>query len=396
MKPLTIAHFSQDFREGKPQLGGYTRIANTTRDGVHRHVIYTCHFGDREVRTRQEGHVEVHSMGLATTSLSWKNKFFLVRELATRIEAHLREGGIEPDLFFGHSQLFNFDLMLRLKAAFPGRRLLWEANTLWGTGSPESMVQKLVVWNSRRRMARCLQGADRVVVQTRRSREVLHEAYGYPRERMDVVTNALDFKELVKDRPPKEYQAATVPRTMLCFGLFDAMNGIGFLTERLPEIDPERFRVEFMGRGALLPRVEAAVGLGECTYHPPVPYQEVLGKILSHDFVVIPRLPSEEADNFIPTKLLEAMGVGMVVLGSDVQGISEVIEDGVNGFLFEAGSPESFRGLLDRVAHQSPEDLARISRAARQTISERYTWEAGHQSLDAIYRQLTEEPEATP
>ena len=40
-----IVHFSQDFRLGKPQLGGYSRILNEIEDG-NTHFIFTIGFAD--------------------------------------------------------------------------------------------------------------------------------------------------------------------------------------------------------------------------------------------------------------------------------------------------------------------------------------------------------------
>ena len=36
-----IVHFSQDFRIGKPQLGGFSRILNQFADG-NQHVVFTA------------------------------------------------------------------------------------------------------------------------------------------------------------------------------------------------------------------------------------------------------------------------------------------------------------------------------------------------------------------
>lgn len=53
-------------------------------------------------------------------------------------------------------------------------------------------------------------------------------------------------------------------------------------------------------------------------------------------------------ENF-PNVCLEAMSLGAPVVGSDAGGMSEIIEDGVNGVLFRSGDVESLEAALMRV-----------------------------------------------
>ncbi|HJP61459.1 MAG TPA: glycosyltransferase, partial [Gemmatimonadaceae bacterium] len=103
---------------------------------------------------------------------------------------------------------------------------------------------------------------------------------------------------------------------------------------------------------------------------------------------VIPRTRSFGSENFIPTKLLEAMGLGLIVLGSNVGGISEVVVNGRNGLLFEPGSVNDFLGRLAQIAAMPVEDVRRIGSAARETVSARYAWEERHRQLAGVYDQL--------
>jgi glycosyltransferase involved in cell wall biosynthesis len=79
---------------------------------------------------------------------------------------------------------------------------------------------------------------------------------------------------------------------------------------------------------------------------------DVLRKL---DVVVVPSIWYENT----PFVILEALASGTPVIASDLGGLSELVEDGINGFLFEAGSAESLgekilafktdRGLVERL-----------------------------------------------
>lgn len=70
--------------------------------------------------------------------------------------------------------------------------------------------------------------------------------------------------------------------------------------------------------------------------------------------------------------LIEAMACGKPVIGSNVGGIPEVIEDGVNGFLFESGDHEMLANRIDRILG-NPDLAMKLGEAAYRTATERYS-----------------------
>ena len=72
-----------------------------------------------------------------------------------------------------------------------------------------------------------------------------------------------------------------------------------------------------------------------------------------------------------PKALLEAMALGMPVIGTNIEGVSELIEDGVTGFLAEP-SVQGMRQVIIRVINMKPEDLERIGNAARAFVLENH------------------------
>jgi len=81
-------------------------------------------------------------------------------------------------------------------------------------------------------------------------------------------------------------------------------------------------------------------------------------------------LPSRSEGS--PLTLLEAGASGALCLGTRVPGITEVIEDGVTGFLAEAESPQAFAKTMLRVLQLSDEEKRRVKETFHFMVNERY------------------------
>ena len=70
----------------------------------------------------------------------------------------------------------------------------------------------------------------------------------------------------------------------------------------------------------------------------------------------------------LPLVLLEAMSVGCIPIAYDMPyGPADIIVDGVNGYLVEAGDIEALAGALVRLSTLSTDDVQRMRQAARKT-----------------------------
>lgn len=96
---------------------------------------------------------------------------------------------------------------------------------------------------------------------------------------------------------------------------------IAHLTSRLHNYRPESFR-----------------------FYPPVSREELGGPIRRADVVCFPSL----WENF-PNACLEAMSLRACVVASDAGGMSEIIEDGASGVLFQGGNATNLTATLRRV-----------------------------------------------
>jgi glycosyltransferase involved in cell wall biosynthesis len=96
-------------------------------------------------------------------------------------------------------------------------------------------------------------------------------------------------------------------------------------------------------------------------------------------------LPSRE--EAMPVALLEAMSHGCAVVGSQVGGIPEVIEDGVSGLVIPEGNEAALTSRLCDLAND--EELRhRYGRAARQRVEDSFSLDAMMDGYAQLYREV--------
>ena len=97
-------------------------------------------------------------------------------------------------------------------------------------------------------------------------------------------------------------------------------------------------------------------------------------------------VPSEWYEN-CPKVVLESFAAGKPVIGSRIGGIPELIQDGVDGLLFEAGSVDE---LSAKIAELSSDEsrLKEMGKACRDKVDAEYTFRDHYQKLLATYRRV--------
>ena len=70
---------------------------------------------------------------------------------------------------------------------------------------------------------------------------------------------------------------------------------------------------------------------------------------------------------------MEAISLGIPVVATDVGGVAEIVQDGVNGFLLPKGfADEAAAGALNKLVKASPEEYREFCRAARARWEEAF------------------------
>jgi glycosyltransferase involved in cell wall biosynthesis len=169
-------------------------------------------------------------------------------------------------------------------------------------------------------------------------------------------------------------------------------------------ISPEKGQVEFLRAAALLiarvPETKFVICgaplFGDRSYylevlrlagHLPVEFldwqEDVAGVMRALDVLVIP-----SGQEGMPRVLLEAFSAGVPVVAFPVGGMTEVIEDGVTGFLASG----DLAATLEEVLGSGPQRLATVARNARRQWERRYTVETYRMGITNLMEQCVRRP----
>ena len=188
-------------------------------------------------------------------------------------------------------------------------------------------------------------------------------------------------------------------------------------TRRLLGISPERFAVGWIGRMTGVKRTEdvllafrrlresgvdaclCLVGDGPDRDHVErrahdlgvmrdtffLGYQESVAPYFSaFDAFVLPSV-----NEGTPVTAIEALAGGRPVVATRVGGVPDVVRDGVDGFLVEAGAIDDLADRLARLA-ADPELRERMGAAGRERVLSRYAVDRLVDDVDRLYRSLLE------
>lgn len=93
----------------------------------------------------------------------------------------------------------------------------------------------------------------------------------------------------------------------------------------------------------------------------------------------------------MPLALVEAMAAGCAVVGSNVPGIRELLHDGIDGLLVEAGNPGALADALQRLL-EGPDEAARLASAGRAAALAQRSLELMTRRYDDLFAELAEGP----
>ncbi len=160
---------------------------------------------------------------------------------------------------------------------------------------------------------------------------------------------------------------------LVCVGRLCEQKGQLLLIEACARLHAEglRFELVLAGDGDMRPHVEAAIarhGLGTSVRITGwVDSNRVREEIAAARALVLPSFAEG-----LPVVLMEALAVGRPVLSTYVAGIPELVRDGVEGWMFEAGSVEAAAQAMRRCLEAPTEVLQAMGEAGRARVLQRH------------------------
>lgn len=206
-------------------------------------------------------------------------------------------------------------------------------------------------------------------------------AQGFSENRIAVIPNGVDSSRF-RPVPGREHSHTRI----VCAGSLTATKGVDVLIDAFAGLRQEHalFGLDIFGSGPLQESLhEKAVQLGisvDVRFHGKVADIE---RYLDSSCIFVQPSLVEGMSNVI----LEAMAAGLPVVSTRTGAAAEIIQDGVNGLLVDAGSSEQIRDAIIRIV--SDEDFAqRIGIEARATIASTYAIEIVAERYRELYQSL--------
>jgi glycosyltransferase involved in cell wall biosynthesis len=98
-----------------------------------------------------------------------------------------------------------------------------------------------------------------------------------------------------------------------------------------------------------------------------IPREEIPNALAKYDVLVAPSVWPEP----LPRIIQEAMAVGLIVVGTSVGGIPEILEDGVNGLIFAPEDSSQLARCLEKLA-LDPDLCLQLAQCGQQTVKEKF------------------------
>lgn len=320
----------------------------------------------------------------------------LMKRLEERLIEVARQVG--PDILHAHSPVLNAIPALRA-----GRRLglpvVYEVRAFWEDAAAdhgEASEGGLRYGLSRGLETWALRRADRVATICEGLRADI-VARGIDAEKVTLIPNAVDIEAFnpggVPDKVLKARLGLSGCSLIGFIGSFYAHEGLDLLLDAFPKISarlPEA-RLLLVGGGPLEVALKAQVwrlGIdGKVVFAGWAPHREIQRYYDLIDVLAYPRRSTRLTERVTPSKPLEAMAQGRVLVASDVGGHRELIHDGKTGVLFRAGDADSLAGTI--VNLMSKRDYwPELRQAGRRYVVEERNWARSVAGYRRVYDGL--------
>ena len=200
-------------------------------------------------------------------------------------------------------------------------------------------------------------------------------AAGLPRDRVHVKSNF--FPGCPSVLPWESRRAG------LYVGRLSPEKGVEYLVRAWLDLGPRAPALRIVGDGPLRGSLELLAksrGGANIEFLGSVPPAVAVEEVSRAKLLFLPSICYEG----FPVVLQEAFAVGTPVAVSGIGSLPVIVQDGVNGFVFEVRNPVSIGDLVRRVWDDAAL-LERLSAGARSSFQANYTEDSNHRRLMEIY-----------
>ena len=348
-----------------PNWVGGTEIATYN---IAKHLSENCH--DVHVITSlDKGMQEVSSeFGFKVHRLSYNkiNRFLKVIQFWYKI--FFRIYRIKPDIV--HIQAVGNGM-----PAFFAKLVFKVPYVVWGQGNDVYLS-----WPFKKAISKIvLSNADFVIALTDHMKEKMQEICMRP---VKVISNGIDIKKFHSDKKRESISELTI----MFVGRLDPIKGVKYLIQAMSIVkNYQNIKLIVIGDGEEkkeLKELVSMLNLSDCVYFTGLIDNEKIPEYMSQaDIFVLPSL----SEGF-PVASLEAMASGLPIVATNVGGLPDIIEDGVNGYLVEPRNPVQLAEKITLLLKDNDLRL-NISKANREK-AKKYDWSYVVGQLEDVYYSL--------
>lgn len=157
---------------------------------------------------------------------------------------------------------------------------------------------------------------------------------------------------------------------ILFVGSLIKQKGLNVLINLINSLNPLKYEFSIVGKGEYKKNIEYIFERDNVTYHGYIGNKDELSKIVKYHHIFLnPSIKTKKWQELFGIVNIEAMAAGLVVIASNHIGPSEIIANGVNGFLVEENKPKQIMNILSRLEN-NPSEYNEISQNAKVKAAE--------------------------
>lgn len=200
--------------------------------------------------------------------------------------------------------------------------------------------------------------------------------YGIPEEKISTVHNFTDVTHITPNFSVGEY--------VLYFGRVHKSKGILTLIEAAAPL--KQVPLYIVGDGEAMPEVQQIVEQNGCEHIHLLGFKQgdELQELILNSICTV--LPSEWYEN-CPMSVLESFAYGKPVIGADIGGIPELIDNEVDGFLVPSAGAEALREkLLWMFEHKT--EAVEMGKAGRKKMETEFNADIHYEKIMKVYQKF--------
>jgi glycosyltransferase involved in cell wall biosynthesis len=183
------------------------------------------------------------------------------------------------------------------------------------------------------------------------------------------------------------------PLRLLCVGRLLCLKGFQYAVEAVSLLAAQGVKTELTIAGSglwkyPLRRLARRLGVEKRVHFPGfVPHDEVTALMLASDMLLMPSIVLDKGrSDSLPTVIVEAMSLGLPVIGSDIASFGDVIRQGESGLLTPERDAAALARAVRRLAENREEALGMAARA-KNLVRELFDPAANLSRLERLFTE---------